>query len=206
VKENCKSHYGLNDLKYTDIFRGPPPVFEQTFGRGQFSRTNINKLNDSKTSTSPSNRANQQQNSKQKSGSPSSSKPKKGSPHQQQQSKKYSKAQNEGEKKKSKANDSDVKNKSKQEAAASKGANKSASKSQKDAVEETEADLHALKIVQLLEKKVIEMSNEEYELWRHYKPEEDLKELKQIESEYDKLMRKEEKEKVCFKLNAFNSY
>jgi hypothetical protein len=40
------------------------------------------------------------------------------------------------------------------------------------------------------------MDDEEFALWRDYIPDEDLKDITQLECEFDKILRKEEKEKV----------
>lgn len=47
VNESARNRLNLNAMKYSDIFKGEPPHFETTYGRGQFSRTNAQKQNDS---------------------------------------------------------------------------------------------------------------------------------------------------------------
>jgi hypothetical protein len=47
------------------------------------------------------------------------------------------------------------------------------------------------------------MDDEEFEIWRDYTPDDDCKELKQLEIELEKIVKKEEKEKVCDHCSAF---
>ncbi len=42
------------------------------------------------------------------------------------------------------------------------------------------------------------MDDEEFVLWRDYIPDEDLKDITQLEGEQEKILRKEEKEKVIY--------
>ena len=53
VNENARSRIAA--MKYSEIFKGEPPHFETTYGRGQFSRTNLQKsaLNDSQNNKPP---------------------------------------------------------------------------------------------------------------------------------------------------------
>ncbi len=50
------------------------------------------------------------------------------------------------------------------------------------------------------------MNEEEFKMWRDYKTEDDLKELIQVEQEMEKILKKEEKEKVNFEIFFLNKY
>jgi hypothetical protein len=51
VTESASERFDLSGFKFSEVFRGAPPQFQQSFGRGQFSKNNLlmNKLNDSKS-------------------------------------------------------------------------------------------------------------------------------------------------------------
>lgn len=59
LSEHAIKKHQIDRMKYSDIFCGEPPQFEQTFGRGQFSRA---KLNSSTSSTHVNNTSKSQLN------------------------------------------------------------------------------------------------------------------------------------------------
>lgn len=188
----CLERHNVNSMKFGDIFRGDPPQFEFSFGRGQFSRSNVKN-------TSPK----QQQLTFDKSNgklvtvnhdSPSNNKKSLNNSTNTTNNNSNQKLKN-SKNSKSKLNDS-LNQKTITSHLSKTNVNKESNQQQqpKNYVE-TEQDLHAQKIVRILAKNVIDMDEDEYFIWKDYLPDEDLKELNQINSEYDKLVKKEEKEK-----------
>lgn len=58
LTEQAIKKHKLDEAKYTDFFRGDEPMFEQTYGRGQFSRSNVlNKSLDVKSSSQTVNKS-----------------------------------------------------------------------------------------------------------------------------------------------------
>jgi len=144
VNERSKSRFRINDIKFSDLFKGDPPCFETTYGRGQFSRNSLNnsRLNKSTTSTqnSPSKQKNQSNNSLNKSNNV-----------------KASTSSSNNNKKKKKSNNKNL--------------------------------------AQILNKKICDMTLEEFTIWRSHKTDDDLQDLEHIEQEADKLNKKEERDK-----------
>lgn len=141
LTDRAKSRFHLKDIKFSELFKGDPPRFVTTYGRGQFSR---NSLNNSKLNKSSNNNASSKQqlnNSKLNKSAPNinSSRSKK----QSQRSRKTSDA----------------------------------------------------KLSQIMNKKICDMTNEEFTIWRSHKTDEDLHEVELIESEIDKVSKKEERDK-----------
>lgn len=147
ISEKAHFKFNLTSTKFSELFKGDPPCFQTTYGRGQFSRTSLNnsKLNKSLSNTSIS---------------------------KQKQSLNNSRSS------------------SKQQSAASP--QKKSSKSKKPEG----------RLAQILNKKISDMTSDEFEMWRENKREDDLRELELIEYEADKLSKKEEKEKEKERLKA----
>ena len=172
LTERAKNRFNLNQFHFTDLFKGDPPCFEATYGRGQFSRNSLNnsrsslntsKHNKSITSTSGS--------------SPS---------RKQQQITKYlndSKNTSVSNKSSSKSSSSQNNNSNNNINISNNSKKKSSNNQQKSL------------ITKILNKKVCDMTADEFTLWRSHKKDDDFKELEQIEFEADKLFKKEEREK-----------
>jgi len=159
----------LNQIHFTDLFKGDPPCFETTYGRGQFSRNSLNNSRNSSLNTSKHNKS-----------STNGSSPSK----KQQQITKY-------------INDS--KNTSVNDKSSSKpsinnnNSNNNNNSSKKKSTSTNSQKMQTLS--KLFNKKVCDMTTDEFIMWRSHKNDEDFKELEQIESEADKLFKKEEREK-----------
>lgn len=55
--------------------------------------------------------------------------------------------------------------------------------------------MFAQRIIQVLEKKIADMDEEEFEIWRDYTADDEDKELRQLEIELEKVVRREERER-----------
>lgn len=181
------AHEKLNlaEFKFAEVFRGPPPLFQQTFGRGQFSKCNVlaNKSSNNLSNKSPpSSKTKPSQNgsinNKNKSGS-------NGKPQNQN-----GKTGSNGHKVGGNAanNSSHVKN-----GHVVDHDDDSSSSAVDQDIEE--ANEFSLKIIRTLQKKICDMDEDEFFLWRDYVSDEELRECQLVEAEYDKLFRREERER-----------
>jgi bromodomain adjacent to zinc finger domain protein 1A len=77
VLDKSVEKYDLNSFKFSKYFRGPLPQFQQTFGRGQFSKNNVlmSKMNDSKSNLNQSLNKSTNNNSKLNSSSSNKNQP-----------------------------------------------------------------------------------------------------------------------------------
>ncbi|CAF0741721.1 unnamed protein product [Brachionus calyciflorus] len=132
-------NYNLDKMKFSEIFSGYPPKFAVTFGRGQFSKTNVlnrslnQSLNKSTTNTTTKPEPEEK-------------------PHVDSDE--------------SEIDDNDP-----------------------------ESQEYANLIVRILNKKVRDLNDEEFLIWRDYTGDDDDKELALIELEADKVFKREEKER-----------
>lgn len=173
LTDEAVKRHRIDELSFTDIFGGEAPQFEQTFGRGQFSRAN--QLNQSKQlNNSQSKPSSQQSNNNNK--KPVNQQPQKGG--------------------------------NKSSTTTTTVAKKPAAQPAKPELSEEEAKIladmkdpnsevnqNALLVVQVLNKQIVDMDEEEFEIWRDYTPDDEDKELRQLEIELEKIVRREEKER-----------
>lgn len=171
--EAVKRHH-IDELSFSDIFGGEAPQFEQTFGRGQFSRAN--QLNQSKQLNSSQSKPSSQQSNNKK------------PVNQQQQPQKGGN--------KSSTTMTTVQAKKPAAQPAKPELSEEEMKILADMKDpNSEVNQNALRVVQVLNKQIVDMDEEEFEIWRDYTPDDEDKEIKQLEIELEKIVRREEKER-----------
>jgi len=184
VTPAAKAKLNLSQTKFSEFFKGEPPQFEATYGRGQFSRSQQNKsLNTTK--------------------SPAASGSKKATLNNSTSSAKTSSHNNSkqsGGQKNTSISELNTKNKSKSTGGSLKSQtstsklkmNQTSTNSTDD---ESEGEVMAQKILSVLSKNVCQMNKEEFYLWRDYVSDDSLREIELIEAEMEKIAKREEKEK-----------